>query len=216
MDIFLTPTLPSVRSLVLLSPGLILLPEGDAVRALSVLLLAAAVLLSAGCEGEQGPVGPSGNANVVTGTISPTSEEWLWNSTYWFRISPNSATGYFTRYVDIPVAEITSDIISAGAVLVSFEANTGSGSWTPLPFQFVEGSAQYIFNVVYEVMEGTIRLHFFFMNNSAGVTPPDLQTYTIATYTFKYTVIEGNLLETMTARGVDISDHDQVMDYLAP
>ena len=65
-------------------------------------------------------------------------------------------------------------------------------------------------------MEGAIRLHFFNMPNSAGAPVPDLQSYTIATYMFKYTVIEGNALETMTARGVDISDHDQVMDYLAP
>ena len=185
-------------------------------RALTVLLLTAAVLLSAACEGEQGPVGPSGNANVVTGTISPTNEEWLWNATYWFQTSPSAATGYLTRYVDIPVAEITPEIISTGVVLVSFEARPASGKWTPLPFQFVEGSSQYIFNVVYEVMEGAIRLHFFTMLNSAGASLPDLQTYTIPTYTFKYTVIEGNVLETMTARGVDISDHDQVMDYLAP
>ena len=185
-------------------------------RALSVLLLTAAVLLSAGCEGEQGPVGPSGNANVVTGTISPTNEEWLWSSFFWLQTTPTTATAYFTRYVDIPVAEITPEMLSTGVVLVSFEANPASGIWTPLPFQFVDGSYQYIFNIVYEVMEGAIRLHFFNMPNSLGATVPDLQSYTIATYTFKYTVIEGNVLETMTARGVDISDHDQVMDYLAP
>ncbi len=188
-------------------------------RALSVLLLTAAVLLSAGCEGEQGPVGPSGadgNANVVTGTISPTSEEWLWRSTFWFQTSPSGASGYFTRYVDIPVAEITPEILSTGAVLVSFKARSAYEVWTPLPFQFVDGSSQYIFNIVYEVMEGAIRLHFFNMLNSAGASEPDLQSYTIETYTFKYTVIEGNVLEGMTARGVDISDHDQVMDYLAP
>ena len=65
-------------------------------------------------------------------------------------------------------------------------------------------------------MEGAILLHFFNTPNSEGATVPDLSTYTIPTYTFKYTVIEGNALEVMTARGVDISDHDQVIDYLAP
>jgi len=189
------------------------------VRALSVLLLTAAVLLSAGCEGEQGPVGPSGadgNANVVTGTISPTSEEWLWNAYYWFSTAPGGRSGYFTRYVDIPVAGITPEIISNGAVLVSFEADPGFGGMTPLPFQFVALNSQYIFSIVNEVTEGMIRLHFFFMLNSEGATVPDLSTYTIPTYTFKYTVIEGNALEVMTARGVDISDHDQVIDYLEP
>ena len=183
-------------------------------RALYVLLLAAAVLLAAGCEGDQGPVGPSGNANVVTGTISPTNEDWLWRSTYWFQTTPIEATGYFTRYVDIPVEGITPDIISAGAVLVFFEARPGSGNWTPLPFQFVDGGGQYIYNIVYEVMEGMVRLHFFNMLNSTGATTPDLQTYQIPTYTFKYTVIEGNALEAMAAREVDLADHDRVMEYL--
>ncbi len=185
-------------------------------RTLSVLLLAAAVLLSAGCEGEQGPVGPSGNANVVTGTISPTNEEWLWAGYYTYRASSSLTISYFTRYVDIPVAEITPGIISAGAVLVTFESNPGSGNWTPLPFQFAGTSYDYLHNIVYEVMEGGIRLHFFNMPTSSGATPPNLETYILPTYTFKYTVIEGNVLETMTARGVDVSDHAQVIDYLAP
>lgn len=183
-------------------------------RAFSVLLLIAAALMAMGCEGEEGPTGPSGNANVVTGTISPTSAEWLWNSFYWFETAPGSGTGYFTRYVDIPVEEITPEIISTGVVLVFFEAYPGTGNWTPLPFQFVEGGGNYIFNLVYEVSEGLIRLHFFFMANSTGATLPNLSTYAIATYTFKYTVIEGTALQAMTASGVNLADHDRVMEYV--
>ncbi len=116
--------------------------------------------------------------------------------------------------MDIFVDEITPEIISTGVVLVFFEAYPGTGNWTPLPFQFVEGGASYIFNIVYEVSEGRIRLHFFFMANSSGATLPSLETYTIATYTFKYTVIAGNALQAMTAGGVDLTDHDRVMEYL--
>ena len=184
-------------------------------RVFSVLLLMTLVLMVIGCEGEEGPTGPAGNANVVTGTISPTNEEWLWNSVYWFVTTPSSATGYWTRYVDISVDAITSEIISAGVVLVFFEAYPGTGNWTPLPFQFVGPGGNYIFNIVYEVREGLIRLHFFFMLNSSDATIPDLATYTIATYTFKYTVIEGNALQAMTASGVDLADHDRVMEYLS-
>ncbi len=176
--------------------------------------MTAAVLLAPGCEGEQGLTGPAGNANVKTGTISPTNEEWLWNGLYSFQTSPGSWMNYFTRYVDIPVAEITPDIIATGAVLVFFEALPGTGNWTPLPFQFVEFSSTYIYNVVYEVTEGMVRLHYFNMLNSPGVTPPDLQTIVIPTYTFKYTVIEGTALQAMAVREVDLSDHDQVMEYL--
>jgi hypothetical protein len=151
----------------------------------------------------------------VTGTISPANAEWLWQGSYAFQTTPGSWTSYFTRYVEIPVAEITPDIIANGAVLVSFEARPGFGNWTPLPFQFVDFNAAYIFNVVYEVSEGVVRLHFFYMLNSPGATIPDLETAVIPTYTFKYTVIEGTALEAMAAREVDVTDHDQVMEYLA-
>jgi hypothetical protein len=117
--------------------------------------------------------------------------------------------------VDIPVVEITSDVMATGAVLVSFQARNGSAIWTPLPFQFVASGGDYIYNIVYEVSEGNIRLHFFNMLNSAGAAYPDLSTKVIATYTFKYTVIGGTALEDMEVSGVDLSNHAQVMEYLA-
>ena len=187
-------------------------------RALSVLLLASTVLLAISCEGEQGLTGPSGddgNANVVTGTITPTNEEWLSFAYYWFSISPTYSQGYGTRYVDIPLAEITADVIATGAVLVSFQARSGYPNWTPLPFQFVPFSGDYIINIVYEVTEGNIRLHYFYMKNDAGVTTPDLGSAEIATYTFKYTVRGGTALEDMEVSGIDISDHEQILEYLA-
>ena len=62
--------------------------------------------------------------------------------------------------------------------------------------------------------ESRIRLHYFNMANVAGATFPDLQNFTIATYTFKYTLIEGSALEGMTSRGIVLSDYDEVMGYL--
>ncbi len=176
------------------------------------------VLLLSACEGEQGPTGPSGddgNANVVTGTISPTNAEWGNEGGYNLQTGASSWASYFTRYVEIPVAEITSDIIANGAVLVSFEASSGSGNWTPLPFQFVERNAEYIICIVNEVSEGVVRLHYFYMMNSVGGTAPILDTVVIPTYTFKYTVIEGNALQAMAAREIDVTDYGQVMEYLA-
>jgi len=177
-------------------------------------LLAVTLLLISGCEGEKGPAGPSGNANVVTGTVSTTNEDWLWSSYYWFSTSATGATGYNTRFIDITVPEITSGIISAGAVLVSFEARPGSGLWTPLPMQFVDAYEDYMYNVVYELQGGMIRLHFFIMLNSAGASYPDLQNWDIAPYTFKYTVIEGDLLDSMAAREIDVNDHAEILEYL--
>lgn len=180
-----------------------------------MLLLAVVVLAVAGCEGDQGPVGPSGNANVVTGTITPTNAEWAWMAHYSLEISAGLRMSYFTRYVDIPVAEITSEVLATGAILVSFEADPGSGSWVPLPFQYSGTSYDYLVNIVHEVSEGTIRLHYFNMPTSSDATLPDLETLSIPTYTFKYTVIEGTDLQAMTEDGIDISDYGRVVEYLA-
>ena len=182
-----------------------------------LLLLAVAVLFVAGCEGDQGPTGPAGadgNANVKTGTISPTSAEWLWQGGYAFQTVPGSWTSYYTRYVNIPVAELTPEFISTGLVLVFFEALPGSGNWTPLPFKFVAFGSTYAYNIVYEVTDGLIRLHFFYTINTAGATVPNLETAVIPTYTFKYVVIEGTVLEAMMASEIDVSDHDLITEYL--
>ena len=182
-----------------------------------VLLVTTLALLTIGCEGEQGPVGPSGddgNANVITGTISPTNEEWLWNSAFWYETAEGIRIGYFTRFVDIPVEEITADIFSSGVVLVSFQANPGSGTWTPLPFHFASQDWTCLHTIVYEVSEGLIRLHYFNIPNQSGATLPDLSTWPLPTYTFKYAVIAGNAIEEMATAGVDVSDHGQVMEYL--
>jgi len=192
-----------------------LLLKGGAVRLL--LLLTVVALMVTACEGERGPTGPAGadgNANVKTGTISPTNPEWLWNQYYTLQIDPSSWMRYYTRYVDIPVEEITPDIISTGLVLVFFEAHPGSGNWTPLPFQYVSFGAAYAYNLVYDVMEGMIRLHYFYSLNDLSGTIPDLQNAVIPTFTFKYMVIEGTALEAMLAREVDVSDHDRITEYL--
>lgn len=186
-------------------------------RTFTVLFATAIVLLTMGCEGDVGPAGPpgaDGNANVVTGTISPTNADWLWNSTFWFGTATGTATGYFTRYVDIPVDAITADVIANGLTMVSFQAHPGSSPWTALPIYFVASNQTYTHVIEYEVREGLIRLHFFFMPNQSGATLPDLSSWNIPTYTFKYSVIAGTAVDSLQAAGIDVSDRGQVLDYL--
>ncbi len=121
---------------------------------------------------------------------------------------------YYTRYVDIPGDELSPDIISTGLVLVFFEADPGSGTWTPLPFQYVTFGSEYAYNIVYDVMDGMIRLHYFYTRNDLSGTIPDLEMAVIPTYTFKYMVIEGTALAAILAREVDVSDHDRITEYL--
>lgn len=174
-------------------------------------------MLLSGGEGNQGltgPTGAGGNANVKTGTISPVNAEWLWMGIYYFQTEPGSWTGYYSRYVDISVTELTPEFISTGHVLVFFEAFPESGNWTPLPFQFLDFNGEFTYNIVYEVTEGRIRLHYFYFSNVVGATIPNLETAVIPTYAFKYMVIEGTAFEAMTAREIDVSDHDLITEYL--
>ncbi|UCF06093.1 MAG: hypothetical protein JSV33_03415 [bacterium] len=178
-----------------------------------LLVLFAAALLIAGCEGDTGPTGPAGNANVMAGTISPTNAEWICCSNWKMTTDVGTVTAITTRYVDIPVAEITADIIANGAVLMYFEAETGSARWAPLPFELLHYTRAYFINVVYEVQEGMIRLHYFLMSAIPGVTPPDPATVVIPTYHFKYLVIEGTALLTLQAGGIDLSEPDRIIEY---
>ncbi len=124
-----------------------------------------------------------------------------------------TVTAKTTRYVDIPVAEITANIIANGAVLVYFEAETGSDQWTPLPFEFLHYTRAYFINVVYQVQEGMIRLHYFLMPATPGATVPELEALVIPTYDFKYVVIEGTTLLRLQAGGVNLSDPDRIIEY---
>ncbi len=169
---------------------------------LPVLLVAA--LLIAGCEGDAGPTGPAGNANVKVGTISPTNAQWIAYSNWTMTTEVGTETAHSTRYVDIAVPEITADIIAKGAVLVYFEAETGSDRWTALPYELLHYTRAYFINVVYEVQVGKIRLHYFLMPGPSGATVPDVATKVIPTYDFKYLVIEGTALLDLQAGGIDL------------
>jgi hypothetical protein len=177
-------------------------------------LLFAAPLLIAGCEGDVDPAGPAGNANVMTGTISPSNAEWIYNSEWNMTTNVGTVTVYATRCVDIPVSQITADIIAKGAVLVFFEAETGSDRWTALPFEFLHYTHVYFINIVYEVEEGMIRLHYFLMPASSGATTPNLATFVIPTYRFKYVVIKGTALSRLQAGMIDPSKTSRDIGYV--
>jgi hypothetical protein len=174
-----------------------------------LLVLFAAALLIAGCEGDAGPTGPAGNANVMAGTISPTNAQWIYSSTWSMTTDVGTVTSLTTRYVDIPVPAITADIIAKGAVLVYFEAEAGSDEWTTLPFEILHYTRAYFIDVVYEVQEGMIRLHYFLRPPTPGGALPDLATRVIPTYDFKYLVIEGTALLNLQAGGIDLSEPDR-------
>jgi len=171
---------------------------------------------STGATGPGGPKGPEGNANVMVDTFTLTSSKWAWNSQYSLETAPGTYVEYFTRYHDVALPAVTQGIIDSGMVLAYFIPNplTIPVNWTPLPFQFLDGSGNFFYDVVFQVSVGQVELGYFFQQiNSAG-TLPVLSTYTIPTYTFKLVVISGSLTAQMKQQNVDVGNYDQVSHFL--
>lgn len=150
------------------------------------LLLLTGPLLFISCK-KEGPMGPPGNANVRSDTVSLTNADWKWNSFWTLTTSAGSNTIYPSRYADINTELVTQDIANKGSVQVFFKPS--NDGWAPLPYTFLDVTRNYYFNFVYEYKQGLIRLHYFWTSNIAGGgTPTGLNTYIIPDYTFKYVV----------------------------
>ncbi|MGK7313243.1 MAG: hypothetical protein ACN0LA_13495 [Candidatus Longimicrobiales bacterium M2_2A_002] len=168
-----------------------------------------------GPQGEQGPQGEAGNANVVADTLTLTNGDWISNSIFWLDTSPNSSTGFISRYVDLNIPAITEEILYAGEIRVYMENSpiSAPGSLTPLPVVFIV--SDYSRNYFYETSVGKIRLHYFHRPNYAGATLPNPADETIPTRLYKWVVIEGTLASQMMAEGVDLDVQDDVSQFLS-
>jgi hypothetical protein len=170
---------------------------------------------SAGPQGPQGAQGPEGNANVLVDVFSLTNSQWIYNSQYSLETSNGSYTEYFTRYHDVTDSAVTQAILNTGEVMVFFVPNpiVDTNQWAPLPFQFVDGSNIFTYNIAFETMPYTVRLHYFFTQLQNG-TIPNLASFNIPTYKFKIVVISGTISTAMQQAGIDKSDYNAVSAYL--
>ncbi len=169
----------------------------------------------AGSAGPTGPQGPEGNANVLVDVFSLVNSQWAYNSQYSLETSPGSYTEYFTRYHDVTDSAVTQAILNSGEVQVFFVPNpiVDTNQWAPLPYQFVDGSNIFTYNIAFETMPYTVRLHYFFSQLQAG-TIPNLSTFNIPTYKFKVVVISGVISTAMYKAGIDKSNYEAVSAYL--
>jgi hypothetical protein len=170
---------------------------------------------SAGPQGPQGSQGPEGNANVLVDVFSLVNSQWLYNSQYSLETTSGSYTEYFTRYHDVTDSAVTQAILNTGEVMVFFVPDpiVDTNQWAPLPYQFVDGSNIFTYNIVFETMPYTVRLHYFFTQLQAG-TIPYLATFNIPTYKFKIVVISGVISTAMQQAGIDKSNYNAVSAYL--
>ena len=79
---------------------------------------------------------------------------------------------------------------------------------------FAPRDVGFSYNYVYETMEGNIRLHHFNSQIAVGATMPDLPAVVIPTYPFKYMIIGGEALQTADGKGIDLANHDDIVEKL--
>jgi len=168
-----------------------------------------------GPAGPQGVQGPEGNANVLVDVFSLVNSQWIYNSQYSLETSGGSYTEYFTRYHDVTDSAVTQAILNTGEVMVFFVPNpiVDTNQWAPLPYEFLDGSEVFTYNLVFETMPNTVRLHYFFNQINSG-TVPTLATFVIPTYKFKIVVISGVISTAMQQAGIDKSNYDAVSSFL--
>ena len=169
-----------------------------------------------GPQGSTGPQGPQGNANVQADTMTLVNSQWVWNSQYAFQTSPSSYTEYFTRYHNAADTLITSAVLMQGMVLVYFTPSptTSTVQWLPLPYQFTDGSGNFNYNMTFETMPDTVRLHYFFVQLTSNPIPV-LSTYDIPTYQFKIVAVTGTLANAMRASHVNLKSYEAVSSFIA-
>ncbi len=155
-----------------------------------------------GVQGEQGISGLDGNANVKTGVVTLTANDWLCCEHYSFNASETTSYSGVARYVNLDIPEITEDIHMYGLVLVYFTPYINNNSWASLPYS-LEVLVNYKF-----FFESSINQTKLFHNIQPKPTNFLDDTFPVPTRQFKYIIIEGTAIG---ARGIKdkATDHQQ-------
>jgi hypothetical protein len=157
-----------------------------------VLFLSFSVLLiSCSKDGEQGPPGQDGNANVLSITVSVDSSNWQ-------EFELNNTT-YFETTVGL--SELTAEIVEKGALLVYLKIGN---QLTPLPLTFYFNDnidATYSFTYT----PGQVFLGLQYNALIEGGEP--------LTNEFKFVIIDG--LPQSATKSLPISDYNKLMEHLS-
>jgi len=144
-----------------------------------------------GEKGDKGSKGDPGNANVHTKIVKSTDLTW------------ESTNLFGTNYVigSVPMAQITTDIVNNGAVLVYGGFFWGE-PWSALPISYYESGRTVNFS--FGVKQGgvTIRLHY---SNNAAPAAPGIQ--------YKIVVIEGKAVTSAKNNGLNLDDYLAVKQF---
>ncbi|MBK8875401.1 MAG: hypothetical protein IPN13_16385 [Bacteroidetes bacterium] len=128
-----------------------------------------------GAPGPQGPIGPPGNVNVISKTVTVSSGDW---------ISYSNPLGGNMKGSQKAVPEITSSIVSTGAVMVYLRQsyNTGGYYYQALPFNRVVDSNN-MRSYHFSISTNLLNLFIEETDNNIG---------SLGSYTYKVVIIPAN------------------------
>ncbi len=145
-----------------------------------------------------------------------TNAQWRWNSDYEFQTSPGSYGDYLTRFYNATDSAVTQGVLDSGQVLIYFTSDpiNNANQWSPLPFQYTDGSGNFNYEIAFETTAGSVELHYFFVQLVSTATIPNLSSYVIATYKFKIVAMTGSISTAMYHAGVDVGNYSAVSKFL--
>jgi len=158
---------------------------------------AGSVLVSTDANGDASWQTNTGGNGILVDTMTVKPASWIWNSQYSFETSSGSYTEYFTRYVEIPITQLTNAFLTGGgSVQVYLNPNPLANTlmWTPLPYIFTDGSEDFNYNIAFETTPGVLILHYFFVQLVSTATIPTLSDYAIPAYKFKIVLQQGTMI----------------------
>lgn len=144
-----------------------------------------------GPQGPTGPIGPPGSVNVVSKTVTVNSGDWVLYS---------NPLGGNMKGSQKAVPEITSSIVSTGAVMVYLRQsyNTGGYYYQALPFNRVVDSNN-MRSYHFSISTNLLNLFIEETDNSIG---------SLGTYTYKVVIIPSSRMA--ENRNINLLNYDEV------
>ncbi|MEO5564708.1 MAG: hypothetical protein ABIR18_14780 [Chitinophagaceae bacterium] len=182
----------------------------------AILLLFVAFMLAQSCS-KKGDPGAPGNTVNVADSFQLVSTDYVGG--YWANATGGGgALGITARVATRDVPKITEKIFATGTVLVYMKVpNSLSATvsqWTLLPFTIGSFSTGYLTEVKYTFETGKLRIYYYFeRTDAAGAAPPNILSFTIPTYSFRYVIIPSTEGFRSSEPPVDYNDYEAVVKY---
>jgi hypothetical protein len=182
-------------------------------------VLAAAAIMS--CTGKEGPQGPPGTANVISGRDTVSDADWSTTTIQAVVYMVAPTVGYFARparYVDLDVPEIDAAVLGGGEVLVWMQprGTADSTNYVLLPWTFlwISSSLEYHYDPL--VSPGSIRVIYYKVDLNDPTTLISPLSDEQATRIFRWVVIPPAAMAVADVSALAAqSDPDVVLAMLA-